>query len=438
MEVPRKPKRVPRKQLFVYQIDQLLKLTEAQLKVWLYHYRREGGGDGRLSFALQTTVRGATGLSRSAISHARTWLVRNGWLRVVGLLSEKYGNASLREYRCAFPQESESRGIGSGKPKGTHSETYGVGTGKPKAQASESLEEVKGPLEVTAMPIPEEVFRATSSHGSKQANQQARAEATPPPVAAEQEEPFTAWINSLGDGELAKTSAIAGNRTEDERFGPWLQPFLLVNAIHPINTIENLRKELIAAWEVYSILPDTFDPLNLLVWNRVHKRGNLYLRSCVQYRAALNSPEDHLLNDYATHDFDHCKLCKEHKLLSWGQRLAVKRQEEEAKAWQEAETRRVAKLAKFDFSTPTAQAVEVFKQLLGEGWTPGCVKANFDSGVWQHQHAYAATAHFLKEQEKVSWNDFCTLVNYIKELETETPKNVSPTPPSSNFQTDEL
>jgi hypothetical protein len=116
MEVPRKPKRIPHKRLLVTQIDQLLKLSEAQLKVWLYHFRREGGGEERLSFALQTSVREATELSRSAITHARTWLVRNGWLKVVGFLSEDYGNSSLREYRCAFPQASESAGLGTGKP----------------------------------------------------------------------------------------------------------------------------------------------------------------------------------------------------------------------------------------------------------------------------------------------------------------------------------
>lgn len=436
MEVSRKPKRVPRKQLFVYQIDQLLKLTEAQLKVWLYHYRREGGGEERLSFALQTTVRGATGLSRSAISHARTWLVRNGWLRVVGLLSEEHGNASLREYRCAFPQSSESTSAGTGKPKGRHSETCGAGTGKPKAQAPESLEEVEGPLEVTAAPIPSEVILTTNSFGNKPANERTSTEPSALVVTEEPEEDFAAWIASLDDEKLQRV--WKRGLAQEEGLGDWLSIVALVQAVHPVNSCTNLRKELVASRQVLDIMPSNLNPLNLLVWNRVHKKGNLYLRSCVQYLGALNSPEDHLLNDYATHDFDHCKLCQEHKLLSWGQHLAIKRREEDAKAWQEAEARRLAELAKFDFTTPTTEAVEAFKQLLGEGWTPGCVKANFDDGLWQHQHAYAASAFFLKKQEKVSWDEFCALVNYIKELETENPKDVPPTPPPSNFQTDEL
>ena len=81
-----------KKKLPVDQIDQLLKLSESQLKVWLYHFRREGGGDNRMSFVAQDTVREATNLSRSAVTHARTWLVRNGWLEMVGLHPGLIGN----------------------------------------------------------------------------------------------------------------------------------------------------------------------------------------------------------------------------------------------------------------------------------------------------------------------------------------------------------
>src|ERR1700680_57094 len=113
------------KKLPVEHIDQLLKLSESQLKVWMYHFRREGGGDNRISFVAQDTVRAATKLSRSAITHARTWLVRNGWLEVVGL-HPGFGGYPVREYRCLFPErdlekefemELESvSALGTGKP----------------------------------------------------------------------------------------------------------------------------------------------------------------------------------------------------------------------------------------------------------------------------------------------------------------------------------
>ena len=167
MEESSKPQRVPRKQLFVNQIDQLLLLSEAQLKTWLYHYRREGGGEQRKSWAGLEAICHSTHLSESAITHARTWLVRNGWLEVVGLRPSVHlgGDALLREYRCCFPKS-----VGTGKPTVGKS----VGIGKPTASAPESLRrrlsnaaEVKSPKEVTATPIPDEVILTTNSFGKE-------------------------------------------------------------------------------------------------------------------------------------------------------------------------------------------------------------------------------------------------------------------------------
>jgi hypothetical protein len=166
MEAPRiKPKRVPRKQLFVNQIDQLLKLSEANLKVWLYHYRREGGGDGRKSWASRDTVGEATGFSRPTISHARTWLVANGWLAVVGYRENHHGGSPVREYRCLFPESQ-------GKASGTMKTSQGKASGTPQSKASDpsrvkpAAPEVRTPLEVTAQaPIPCEVILTTNSFG---------------------------------------------------------------------------------------------------------------------------------------------------------------------------------------------------------------------------------------------------------------------------------
>ena len=164
MEVPRKRSR-PRKQLFVDQIDQLLKLTEAQLKIWLYHYRREGGGEERKSWAAMDTVTEATGFSRPTISHARTWLVDNGWLGVVGYRPNHHGGHPVREYRCLFPLSNR---VPQGKASDTLLDSQGKtsdilqgkasGTSKGKPAALE----VKGPSEVTVppsgAPIPTEVI----------------------------------------------------------------------------------------------------------------------------------------------------------------------------------------------------------------------------------------------------------------------------------------
>jgi hypothetical protein len=165
MEAPPRPKSRPRKQLFVNQIDQLLKLSEANLKVWLYHYRREGGGDGRKSWASRITVGEATGFSRPTISHARTWLVANGWLTVVGYRDNHHGGSPVREYRCLFPESQ-------GKASGTMRNSQGKASDTPQSKASDpsrvkpAAPEVRTPLEVTAQtPIPCEVILTTNSFG---------------------------------------------------------------------------------------------------------------------------------------------------------------------------------------------------------------------------------------------------------------------------------
>lgn len=92
------------------------------------------------------------------------------------------------------------------------------------------------------------------------------------------------------------------------------QEVALVKAVHPVNSFKNLRKELVAARKVLVALPSKVDALDLLEWNRAHKKGSLYIRSCVQYLGALDSEADHLVNDYSTHDFGHCRTCTEHKI----------------------------------------------------------------------------------------------------------------------------
>jgi hypothetical protein len=124
------------KQIPVEQIDLILKLTEPQLKTWLYHFRNERGKEGK-SYLNQDTVAEATNLSRSAISHAREWLTENGWLKVVGYRTSVHGGNPVREYQCLFPSEQQAgeNTIGTQKPI----EGGAIGTGKPKQQAPRNL-----------------------------------------------------------------------------------------------------------------------------------------------------------------------------------------------------------------------------------------------------------------------------------------------------------
>src|SRR5260370_10956238 len=221
MEVPRKAKRVPRKQLFVYQIDQLLKLSEAQLKVWLYHYSREGGGEERRSWASRITVGGATGFSRPTITHARTWLVEHGWLTVVGFRPTQHGGHPVREYRCLFPvaqgKPSDPLTDPQGKTSNPSINSQGTGSDPLQCKASDpskvkpAAPEVKGPWEVTATPIPSEVILATNSFGVSQSFSQSVGEtsASPQPPSSENTEQQTVVTNE------EQTSGGKGMAEED-------------------------------------------------------------------------------------------------------------------------------------------------------------------------------------------------------------------------------
>jgi hypothetical protein len=62
----------------VADIDRLLLLTEAQLKVWLWYKRREG--IDKKAYGKAKTIGDATNLEPGTIRNARSWLTRNGWL----------------------------------------------------------------------------------------------------------------------------------------------------------------------------------------------------------------------------------------------------------------------------------------------------------------------------------------------------------------------
>jgi hypothetical protein len=57
----------------------------------------------------------------------------------------------------------------------------------------------------------------------------------------------------------------------------------------------------------------------VLKWNRAHRSGKyaskddkkLYMRTAAQFLKALESPSASLINDYASHDFKNCEVCRE-------------------------------------------------------------------------------------------------------------------------------
>src|SRR5271167_4802538 len=66
----------------VTDLDRLMDLTDAQMRVWLYYKRREGA-DGK-AFGKSTTIAAWCGYtsetSYQSVKNARSWLRKNGWL----------------------------------------------------------------------------------------------------------------------------------------------------------------------------------------------------------------------------------------------------------------------------------------------------------------------------------------------------------------------
>ena len=85
----------------------------------------------------------------------------------------------------------------------------------------------------------------------------------------------------------------------------------------------------------------------VLDWNHAHRSGKyaskddkkLYIRSANQYLAALESPNANLLNDYHTHEFANCDMCKAQGTLHVGETIAeaVRKNQARAEAARQAE-----------------------------------------------------------------------------------------------------
>jgi hypothetical protein len=181
---------------------------------------------------------------------------------------------------------------------------------------------------------------------------------------------------------------------------------------------------------ILRLMPDTMDPLDVLAWNRAHphKKREMHIRTCTQFLAALDSKEDHLLNDYTTHDFGHCKTCSEHKLVSWAQGLEAKREAEAADRWVEQNNRRLEKLGRFEFRELSKEETEAFLAMRGdEGWVLGRLKEATTPRTWNgivthpaelnSKHVSAAILFCLTQNQPISWDGFVALVKQIEDLD---------------------
>jgi hypothetical protein len=77
------------------------------------------------------------------------------------------------------------------------------------------------------------------------------------------------------------------------------------------------------------VSPD-YDLADILRWNQTHKSGGLVIRSLDKLSAAIRAvTPNSLLNQYASHDFESCKICKTHKLVSVAEKQTIRLAKEE-------------------------------------------------------------------------------------------------------------
>jgi len=325
----------------------------------------------------------------------------------------------VREYRCLFPmaqgKASDPLTVSQGKTSDTSTNSQGKTSDPLQGKASDpskvkpAAPEVKGPLEVTAAPIPDEVILTTNSFGNKQTNEQTTEPSAPRVTDEKNFSEVNAEVWSLVQ-HLNPTASegVLSPKAQKEVF---------------------YAEKVVAHFEPTGVLPiDLVEYTKAHYQNKPGKRG-LVIRSCQYFWVTVlnDGTSDTLVNDYCTHGTAQCPDCKAWKIESWE---IKKRRMEQAMAqarWVDAENQRLAQLEKFDFRAATTEDIQAFKPLR-EGWAENCFKEAITPKKWgdvvthpaiiSQRHASAAILFCLQQGTPISWDGFCILVEQIKELDT--------------------
>jgi len=178
----------------------------------------------------------------------------------------------------------------------------------------------------------------------------------------------------------------------------------LLEAIMPIHEdftpaqIDAARKAL-----VITDAADT-DAIEVLKFNRVHKKGDLHIRRPEQFCAAVQgSGTFRLLNEYSTHDFANCKQCREAGVKSPDTVAKIRAYERE----QESERQFVlANPCQWDWADLTPETMEEFKNVVNperkkNGFLPvGC---SLPAEIGKRPSLVAAINYVVRTKEPVDW-----------------------------------
>jgi len=274
--------------VFVTDVDQLLLLTEAQLKVWLY-YRRRYGVDGK-AWGKAATIAAATNLAPGTVRNARAWLVKHGWLIPNGRT-----NCKLPMFKPTIPPPSSKNDTDG--PRGGHAQmTPGV---IPELQGVSFEDEIEVP---TLKKQPGKDSALSSGRVSKQVSKTVASLPSRLSVRSDSNS------DSLEEGQ--ETLPYCPEPFEGRLVPGCVPPLVaaLFSELAPVGSEEETRQNLAWAQVCVDYLPNT-NLVALLKYNRSHKKGGLVIRDGAQLYKVLGSGK--LTNEWLTHSNTSCRTCRD-------------------------------------------------------------------------------------------------------------------------------
>ena len=275
-----------------------MSLTDTQLRVWLYYKRREGK-DGK-AFGKAATIGEWTGLAPGTVRNARSWLVRNGWLRPNG-----NSQSGLPMFLAVIPQ------LRPESPE-CHSAMTDVPLGN-DTDVTAQLQQVSLGNETEVPTLKEQ---PESSNRKDSASDEAgvrelvsQTESGSPLLASLEDQNRKAMMVCTSKSHAVRVTAMAVLKVLKPVNG-------FVNGDIPWDDLLTIAE----AVEIFETHLTRMDAIDFVRWNRTHKTGALVVRTPQQYLAAVrgNDEGDYFgLNQYKTHRdavgdpaYGKCKQCK--------------------------------------------------------------------------------------------------------------------------------
>jgi hypothetical protein len=240
--------KTPEIRIKVPDVDRLLLLTEAQLKVWLWYKRREG--KDKRAYGKAQTIANACGLEAGTVRNARSWLVRNGWL----LRREEPGKP-LPLFLAVISE--------------LHQGTLEVSSSNDRAVILE-LQGVS--FESEAQVVSKEVASMKDS-------------------ALTSGDLLTDRLTDVKDRESKNSILSSEEQKQTQPLTPEELQLASVIGAAAYKDVESLKAMGVDAVTLRRLLA-------MLDWNRIHETGKFMIRSAAQFRKALNAPEQTFLNNY--------------------------------------------------------------------------------------------------------------------------------------------